>query len=79
MIVISFEIVQVILIFDSYNLFFLEELGSISKWRTLISIYATLWVDVIPTVSTIDEFEIIMIIDLTVEEGSGSTLLVGGE
>ena len=80
MIVISSEIVQVILSCNSYNLItFEEEPGSISKRRTLIYMYATLWVDVVQTVSTIDEFETMIDIDLTIEQGSESTLFVSGE
>ena len=57
MIVISSGIVQVILTCNSYNLILLEQPSLISKWRTLISMYATIWVDVVKTVSTADEFE----------------------
>ena len=78
MIVISSEIVHVILTCNSYNLISFEKSGSISKRRTLKSMYATLWVDIVQTVSIIDEFETIIIVDLTVEETSGSSLLVGG-
>ena len=74
MIVISSGIVQVILTCNSYNLISLDEPGSISKWRTLISMYATLLVYVVQT----DEFETIVIVDLTVEEASRLTVLVGG-
>ena len=40
--------------------------------------YATLWVDVEQTVSTIDELETMIVVDLTIEEARGSTLFVGG-
>ena len=78
MIVISSEIVQVISACDSYDLISLEKPGSISKRRSLKSMYVTLWVDIVQTVLIIDEFETIIVVDLTVEETSGSTLLVGG-
>ena len=41
--------------------------------------YATLRVDVETTVSTIDEFESMIVVDLTIEQGSGSTLVVDCE
>ena len=40
--------------------------------------YVILWVDVVQTVSIVDEFKTMIFVDLTVEETSGSTLLDGG-
>ena len=57
----------------------LVELGSISKGLTLTTMYATLRVDVETTVSTINDFESMVVVNLTVELGSGSTLVVDGE
>ena len=78
MIVIISKIVQDILICNLYNLILLEQPGSILKWRTLISMYTTLWVDGIQTASTVDGFETMIVGNLTVKETSESTLLVGG-
>ena len=41
--------------------------------------YATLRIDVERIISTTDEFESIIVVDLTVELGSESTLVVDGE
>ena len=38
--------------------------------------YVILWVDVVQTVSIVDEFKTMIFVDLTVEETSRSTLLV---
>ena len=41
--------------------------------------YVTLRVDVETTVSTIGEFESMIVVNLTIKLGSGSTLVVNGE
>ena len=41
--------------------------------------YTILWVDVVTTVSIIDEFESMIVVDLIVEQGTGSTLIADCE
>ena len=61
-----------------YSLISLVKPGSISKWLTLISMYTPLRVDVETTVSIIDELKSMIVVNLTVELGSGSTLVFDG-